>query len=67
MSDLMKQLIPRFKTEKAEDEKNRPPAEFRIVIQDSMKDVSSVKSGLTRTQKAPPIGGAFCVLARLFT
>ncbi|MFT4681906.1 MAG: hypothetical protein ACI9FU_000302 [Granulosicoccus sp.] len=49
----MKQLIPRFKTEKAEDEKNRPPAEFRMVIQVSMKDVSSVKSDLTPKQKSP--------------
>jgi hypothetical protein len=41
MSDLMKQLIPRFKPEKAEDEKDRPPSEFRIVIHEPIKDVSS--------------------------
>jgi hypothetical protein len=40
----MKQLIPRFKPEKAEDEKNRPPSEFRIVIHEPMKDVSSAQN-----------------------
>jgi hypothetical protein len=50
----MKQLIPRLKPEKAEDEKDRPPSAFRIVIHDPMKDVSSVKSN-NRTKKAPPL------------
>jgi len=39
MSDLMKQLIPRFKPEKAKDEKDRLPSEFRIVIHDPKKEV----------------------------
>jgi hypothetical protein len=62
----MKQLIPRFKSEKAEDEKDRPPSAFRFVIHDPMKDVGSVKSGLGLNKKALPIGRAFCVLVRLF-